>query len=72
MIQARVRSTTSRRGQDFEGVQVIGTFHHLEGELERCLGSGDELAGIATVGPGEPDLGERLAPVMSGRGIEFD
>ena len=50
-------------GQDLESMQVIGSFHDLEGELERCLGRGDQLAGVAAVGPGEPDRGECLLQV---------
>jgi hypothetical protein len=47
-------------GQDFEGVQVIGSLDDLEGELERGLGPGDQLPAVAAVGPGQLDLGKRL------------
>jgi hypothetical protein len=48
-------------------VQVIGTLHGLEGELERGPGPGDELARVAAVGPGKPDLGKRLLHVPQQR-----
>jgi hypothetical protein len=48
-------------GQDFEGVQVTGPPDDFEGELERFPGPGDELAGVAAVGPGEPDLGDAFS-----------
>ena len=56
-------------GQDFEGVQVIGPPDDLDGELERGLGPGDQLPGVAAVGPGQPDRREgpprcRLVPLI--------
>ena len=48
-------------GQDLEGVQVIGAPDDLDGELEGLLGPGDQLAGVAAVGPGELDRGEGSA-----------
>jgi hypothetical protein len=36
-------------GQDLEGVQVTGAIDNLEGELERGLGPGDQLACLAAV-----------------------
>jgi len=44
-------------------MQVVGAFHDLEGELQGGRGPGDQLAGVAAVGPCEPDLGERLLQV---------
>lgn len=39
----------------------------LDGELERSLSSGDELAGVAAVGPGDPDLGAGFLQVPQQR-----
>jgi hypothetical protein len=47
-------------GQDLEGVQVTRAIDDLEGELERGLGSGDQLARVAAVGPGQLDQGKAL------------
>ena len=54
-------------GQHLEGVQVTGTADDLDGELERAGGPGDQLAGVDTVGPGQPDRGERFAQVPQQR-----
>jgi hypothetical protein len=54
-------------GQHLESVQVTGAEDDLEGELERGLGPGDELAGVDAVGSGEPDRGERLPQVPQQR-----
>jgi len=53
--------------QHLEGMQVIGAPDDGQGELERGLGPGDQLAGVDAVGPGKPDLGERLAQVPQQR-----
>jgi hypothetical protein len=45
-------------GQDLEGVQVIGPFHDLYPQAQPGLGSGDQLPGVAPVGPGQLDGGE--------------
>ena len=50
-------------GQYLEGVQVIGPPDDLHRELERGLGPGDQLAGVAAVGPGKADRGEGPAQV---------
>jgi hypothetical protein len=67
VIQASVRLHDPAAWQDLEGVQVIGAFDDFQSELERGLGRGDELAGVAAVGPGEPDLGECLLQVPQQR-----
>src|SRR6266487_4805740 len=54
-------------GQDLEGVQVIGAFHDLQGQPQPGLGPGDRLPGVAAVGPGELDGGERAAQVPQQR-----
>jgi len=44
-------------------VQVTGAIDDLEGELERGLGPGDQLACVPAIGPGQLDVGEGLAQV---------
>jgi hypothetical protein len=52
-------------GQDLEGVQVIGPADDFQRQLrlELARGPGDELSGVAAVGPGELDRGEGAADV---------
>ena len=45
-------------GQDLKGVQIIGPFHDLQGQAQAGLGPGDQLPGVAAIGPGELDRGE--------------
>jgi hypothetical protein len=71
-------------GQDLEGVQVIGPFDDFQGQLRLEPGPspGDELAGVAAVGPGQPDREEgpaqvpqqrlRGVAVLDGRGGDQD
>jgi hypothetical protein len=54
-------------GQDLEGVQVTGAIEDLEGELERGLGPGDQLACVVAVGPGQLDGGKGLAQGSTAR-----
>src|SRR5712691_293216 len=42
-------------GQDLEGVQVIGALDDLQGPVQRGCRPGDELPGVAAVGPGQGD-----------------
>ena len=48
-------------------MQVIGALDDLEGELEAGFGPGDELAGVAAVGPGQLHRGEGAAQVPQQR-----
>ena len=45
-------------GQGFERVQVIGAFDDLQGAVQRAGGPGDQLAGVAAVGPDQGDGAE--------------
>ena len=56
-------------GQHLKGVQVIGPSDDLKSQfrLELGPGPGDELAGVAAVGPGQPDRREGPAQVPQQR-----
>jgi len=45
-------------GQDVEGAQVTGALDDLHPAVERVPGPGDELAGVAAVGPYQGDGAE--------------
>jgi hypothetical protein len=50
-------------GKNGEGVQVIGSFDDLHGELEVGGGPGLQLPGVAAVGPGQADTAAGAAQV---------
>jgi hypothetical protein len=67
VIQDSVRSTTRRRGQHLEGMQVIGPPDDFQRQLrlELARGPGDQLPGVAAVGPGQLDRPRRAQPIIS-------
>jgi predicted DNA-binding transcriptional regulator YafY len=46
-------------GQDLEGVQLIGALDDLHGAAQRAGGPGDQLPGVAAVGPDQGDSAAR-------------
>jgi hypothetical protein len=64
-----VRSTTHRRGSTLKVCRSSGrlTISSVSLGLSLPLGPGDELSGVAVVGPGQLDRRERLAQVPQQR-----